>query len=207
MTTSRSKWQDHEGRASGAEYAAHFAQLASAGHDVHGEASFCDELLRPGSHVMDAGCGTGRVAIRLDELGHHCVGVDSDEGMLAEASRAAPHVEWLLADLAALTPDIAPLAAGFDLVVAAGNVIPLLAHGTEAHAIAGMAGMLHPGGHLVAGFGLDAAHLPIDWAPVDLAGYDAWCAAAGLALSQRWATWDREPYDGGGYAVSVHCAR
>ena len=27
MTTSRSKWQDHEGRASGAEYAAHFARL------------------------------------------------------------------------------------------------------------------------------------------------------------------------------------
>ncbi|MEU1696760.1 SAM-dependent methyltransferase, partial [Streptomyces hirsutus] len=30
------------------------------------------------------------------------------------------------------------------------------------------------------------------------------CAVAGLTLVDRFATWDAAPYDGGGYAVSVH---
>ena len=34
--------------------------------------------------------------------------------------------------------------------------------------------------------------------------YDRLCRAAGLELVERWSTWDREPYRGGPYAVSVH---
>jgi hypothetical protein len=41
---------------------------------------------------------------------------------------------------------------------------------------------------------------------VDLPHYDRWCADAGLVLQARWATWDREPWDGQGYAVSAHRA-
>ena len=37
-----------------------------------------------------------------------------------------------------------------------------------------------------------------------LADYDGWCAAAGLTLVRRFATWAGEAYDGGGYAVSIH---
>ncbi|MEA2717442.1 MAG: hypothetical protein QOI99_1759, partial [Actinomycetota bacterium] len=37
-----------------------------------------------------------------------------------------------------------------------------------------------------------------------LATYDDHCRAAGLDLDQRWATWDRQPFRGGDYAVSVH---
>jgi hypothetical protein len=59
----------------------------------------------------------------------------------------------------------------------------------------------------VSGFGLDVAHLPLDHAPVTLVQYDEWCADAGLDLLERFATWDREAYDGGGYAVSVHRLR
>jgi SAM-dependent methyltransferase len=68
----------------------------------------------PGAHVLDAGCGTGRVAIRLAELGYDCVGVDLDPAMLAEARRAAPALAWVPADLASLALD-----RRFDLVVAA----------------------------------------------------------------------------------------
>jgi hypothetical protein len=52
--------------------------------------------------------------------------------------------------------------------------------------------------------GLDPPHLPLEEAPVDLPSYDGWCASAGLVLEERWSTWARDPYDGGGYAVSVH---
>ena len=37
-----------------------------------------------------------------------------------------------------------------------------------------------------------------------LADYDRWCAEAGLTLADRWATWERQPYAGGDYAVSAH---
>jgi SAM-dependent methyltransferase len=184
----------------GRKYAERFAALAKAGHDMHGEASFCASLAPAGSRVLDAGCGTGRVAIRLAELGYACVGVDSDASMLAVARDATDSVTWRLLDLV----DIGDLTDEFDLIVAAGNVIPLLAPGTEATVITGLAERLASDGVLVAGFGLDAAHLPLDHAPFGLAQYDAWCAAAGLELLARYSTWSAEPFDHGGYAVSVH---
>ena len=90
-------------------------------------------------------------------------------------------------------------------MLAAGNVLPLLDRGTEAEVVERLAGGLVPGGLLVAGFGLDAAHLPLPAAPFGLAEYDAWCTAAGLSLVDRFATWDGAAFvAGGGYAVSVH---
>jgi SAM-dependent methyltransferase len=197
-----SRWNDLTGGDAGAGYASRFARLAATGADVHGEATLCGLLAAPGARILDAGCGTGRVAIRLAELGFDCVGVDLDVSMLAEARRVAPGLSWVHADLS--TFDLGP--DSFDLVVAAGNVVPLLAAGTEAATVNRLAAHLRPGGLLVAGFGLDAAHLPLASAPVDLAGYDGWCAAAGLMLERRLATWDGAPYDGGGYAVSMHRA-
>ena len=91
-----------------------------------------------------------------------------------------------------------------DLVVAAGNVMPLLAAGSEAAVITGLADLLSAGGRLVAGFGLDAAHLPLAAPPFGLDEYDAWCGAARLSLVERYATWQSDQYGGGGYAVSVH---
>ena len=199
--TSDSRWADVARDADRADrYADAFAAAAASGKDVHGEAGFVHALLPGPSRVLDAGCGTGRVAIRLAELGHQVVGVDLDDAMLARARRDAPGLEWVRADLAAL--DLP--GERFDVVVAAGNVVPLVGPGREADAVAALARHLVPGGRLVAGFGLDPAHLPLDEAPVDLASYDAWCREAGLVLAERWATWDRAPYDGGGYAVSVH---
>ncbi len=195
-----SRWQDLTGGTTGAEYAARIERLAATGRDMHGEASLCARLVSPGARILDAGCGTGRVAIRLAQLGYDCVGVDLDKSMLAEARRAAPELTWLHADLA--TVSLEP--GGFDLVVAAGNVVPLLAAGTEAATVAQLAAALRPGGLLVTGFGLDATHLPLAAAPVDLASYDEWCAAAGLTLQERFATWDGAPYDVGGYAVTIH---
>ncbi|MEU8893440.1 class I SAM-dependent methyltransferase [Streptomyces sp. NPDC048442] len=198
-----SRWQELTGGTSGSEYAARFEALGRGGMDLHGEASFCAALVPAGASVLDAGCGTGRVMIRLSELGYDCVGVDLDESMLDVARAQAPQLPWFRADLAEFDPELLGIAADFDLVVAAGNVLPLLTPGTEATVIRRLAAALRPGGLLVAGFGLDAAHLPVP-PTTTLPEYDAGCAAAGLALVDRFATWDAAPYDGGGYAVSVH---
>ncbi|WEV29002.1 class I SAM-dependent methyltransferase [Streptomyces sp. 71268] len=198
-----SRWEELTGGTSGEGYAARFAALAESGKDMHGEARFCATLVPAGARVLDAGCGTGRVMIRLAELGYDCVGVDRDASMLAVARREAPELPWYQADLVDL--DLAELGVtpGFDLVVAAGNIFPLLASGTEAAVVGRLAATLRPGGFLVAGFGLDEAHLPVP-PSITLAEYDAYCATAGLTLVDRFATWDAHPYDGGGYAVSVH---
>lgn len=188
---------------SGQGYAARFAALARSGMDVHGEARFCAALVPPGARVLDAGCGTGRVMMRLAELGYECVGVDLDASMLAVAQRQAPGLPWLQVDLAEFEPAPLGLAADFDLVVAAGNVFPLLAAGTESTVVKRLAAVLRPGGLMVAGFGLDEAHLPVP-PGITLPEYDECCVAAGLALVDRFASWDAVPYVGGGYAVSVH---
>ncbi|MBZ4016569.1 class I SAM-dependent methyltransferase [Streptomyces purpurogeneiscleroticus] len=198
-----SRWQELTGETSGNDYAARFAALARSGKDVHGEARFCAALVPAGARVLDAGCGTGRVMIRLTELGYDCVGVDLDASMLAVAREQASDLPWFQADLTEFEPDRLGIAADFDLVVAAGNIFPLLAAGTEATVVERLAAALRPGGLMVAGFGLDAAHLPVP-PSITLPEYDAYCAAAGLTLIDRFATWDAAPYDNGGYAVSVH---
>lgn len=181
----------------GQAYQAHLDALAATGTDMHGEAHLCARLQPPPARILDAGCGTGRVAAFLSTLGYDCVGTDLDEAML-EVARAVPSVEWIQADLGTL--DLGQTEP-FDLVVSAGNVVPLVPD--PAAALARIAAHLRPGGLLVAGFGLARTHLPSGATVVDLADYDAWCATAGLQLRDRLATWDGEPYAGGPYAVNI----
>ena len=200
----RTRWQELTGGSTGEDYAARFAKLANSGKDMHGEATFCTGLVAPGSRILDAGCGTGRVMIRLAELGYEVVGVDVDESMLAVARREAPDLTWVAGDLAAL-PGPVTGQAPYDLVVMAGNVVPLLAPGTLPATVSGLAGLLASDGVLVAGFGLDKAHLPPGCAVTPLEEYDEAATGAGLVLEQRIGTWDGRPFRAkDGYAVSVH---
>ncbi|HEX4729332.1 MAG TPA: class I SAM-dependent methyltransferase [Jatrophihabitans sp.] len=195
------RWAELTAGSTGADYAARFSALAATGQDVHGEARFCAGLLAPPATVLDAGCGTGRVAIRLAAVGYRCTGIDLDPSMLAEARRVAPELEWLLGDLAELAGD-----RQFDLVVAAGNVIALLAPGTLVSAVANLAEAVDQDGLLVTGFGLDAGHLPRGCPVTSLADYDAATESAGLTLRDRHAGWQPDEQAGPviGYAVSVH---
>lgn len=149
--------------------------------------------------VLDAGCGTGRVAIELARRGIETVGVDIDPQMLDEARRKAPGLVWVEADLARFALYEAPgRQRRFDAAVLAGNVMIFLEPDSERPVIANVARHLGPGGALVAGFQLLPGRL-------DLATYDDLAAMAGLRLERRWATWEMEPFaDGGDYAVSLH---
>lgn len=180
-------------------YAERFRRLAERGADVHGEATFLAGLVAPPARVLDAGCGTGRVAVRLDELGYDVVGVDVDPTMVAVAREGAPELDWRVADLAGLD-----LGQTFGLVVAAGNTIPLLEDGTLAAACEALAAHLAPGGLLVCGFGIDDDHLPGDCPVTPLADVDAALASAGLEQVARHGGWDGSAFDpAGGYVVSV----
>ncbi len=176
--------------------------MAERGQWVHGEADLVC-WFEPRT-VLDAGCGTGRVAAELHRRGIHVVGVDLDPRMLEEARRKAPRVCWLLGDLAevdavAELPASAVVDGAFELAVMAGNVMLFVDAGSEARVVANMARHLRPGGRLVAGFQLMPGRLT-------LTDYDGFAEDAGLVLEHRWATWEREPYLGGDYAVSAHRA-
>ena len=170
----------------GAEYQRRFDSLAASGVDVHGEATFV-RAFGPAS-VLDAGCGTGRVGIELARHGIEVVGADLDESMLAQARELAPDISWVRSDLAELD-----LGRTFDVVVMAGNVPLFTPPGTQGALVAGVA--RHVGNVLIAGFSLDRGYTADD--------YDEHCAQAGLTLVERFATWDRTPFEGGDYAVTV----
>ncbi len=198
----RTRWSEVSGGLGGATaYQQRFDDLAAKGMDVHGEAAFVEALVSPPARVLDAGCGTGRVAIQLTRLGYHCVGVDTEADMIAVARHQDPSTHWVRQDLSSLQLR----SQAFDVVVLAGNVIPLLAPDTLLRTLERMVAHTRLGGHVVAGFGLDAAHLPEGCPVTTLADYDRACDVAGLSIVERYSTWDRAPWhEGAGYAVSVH---
>lgn len=192
------RWWEIGGSADGDIYDDRWRRMEARGEWVHGEADLVC-WFEPGS-VLDAGCGTGRVAIELDRRGIDVVGVDVDQPMLDEARTKAPNVPWVLGDLAdveILGADAATAPRSFDVVVMAGNVMVFVEIGTEAAVVANMARHLVRGGRLVAGFRMGLT-------PLTFADYDRMAADAGLTLEHRWTTWDRQPFDGGSYAVTVH---
>ncbi len=190
-----SRWQQSD-KPRGEDYDARWERLAAAGVGVHGEADLIESLLlgAGGKTVLDAGCGTGRVAIELAARGLSVVGLDADSSMLRAARNKAPQLRWIECDL--VDAD-AHLDETFDLVALAGNVMIFVDRGTEAAVIAQVAARVKAGGLVVAGFQLNTGRLTTD-------RYDELAAAAGLQLVDRWATWDRKPFSGGDYAVSAH---
>jgi 2-polyprenyl-3-methyl-5-hydroxy-6-metoxy-1,4-benzoquinol methylase len=172
--------------------------MAEQGRNVHGEADLVESLLREtgGTRVLDAGCGTGRVAIELARRGHVTSGVDVDAAMLDAARSKSPELSWVQADLAEL--DGTRLGT-YDVIVMAGNVMIFLERGTEQRVISGLTALLAPGGLVVSGFQVLEHRLTLH-------RYDELCASVGLELVYRWGAWDRTNYSGGDYAVSTHRA-
>ena len=205
--TLRNPWLATRSR-TGSEYDAPYEARAAAGFDVHGEAVLVEKLLysdlnqttsSPPYRVLDAGCGTGRMAIELARRGINVVGVDMDDVMLRHARQKAPQLDWRLADLSSVE-----LAASFDAIVLAGNVMIFLTPGTESATVANMARHLKPGGLLVAAFELTAP----PWSLLTLDAYEQWTQAAALTPAARWSTWEQLPWsDADSYVVMVHVKR
>ena len=193
----RTRW-NRTGAPRGDDYDARWRSMADSGQNIHGEADLVEALLTEsgGQSVLDAGCGTGRVAIELARRGFAVAGIDADPEMLITARTKAPELTWIDADLSEPGGTGSP---PVDLVLLAGNVMIFLEPGTEARTLTNLAGRLADGGLLVAGFALEPERL-------SLRHYDELTEQAGLTPVARFATWDRQPFNGGDYAVSVHRA-
>jgi SAM-dependent methyltransferase len=98
-----------------------------------------DLLPAPGRRTLDLACGEGRVSRVLAERGHDVLGVEGSPALAAAAREAAPAIEVLEADAAAL-----PLADGaVDLVVCS---MALLNFDDLEASVSEAARVLEPGG-------------------------------------------------------------
>ncbi|MFI6273302.1 class I SAM-dependent methyltransferase [Micromonospora zamorensis] len=190
------RWATDTGPEHSQWYIDRFRKLAAEGADLAGEARLVDTLVAPGSRILDAGSGTGRVGAALAERGHTVVGVDADPALVAAASADHPGPTWLVADLAELDLPALGEAEPFDAAVLAGNVLAFVAVGTEPEVLRRVAAHLRPDGVLTVGFGTERGY--------PLTAFDADAVAAGLRVEHRFATWDLRPWrDDAPFAVSV----
>ncbi|MEU8301499.1 class I SAM-dependent methyltransferase [Micromonospora sp. NPDC048909] len=190
------RWATDTGPAHSQWYIDRFRRLAAEGVDLAGEARLVDSLVPPGSRILDAGAGTGRVGAALAARGHTVVGVDADPALVEAARADHPGPRWLVGDLAELDLSAHGEAEPFDAAVLAGNVLAFVAAGTEPEVLRRIAAHLRPDGVLAVGFGTDRGY--------PLTAFDADAVAAGLRLEHRFATWDLRPWrDDADFAVSV----
>lgn len=176
------RWFDEWTPEQRTDYAERFVKLAAAGKDIDGEARLIDALADRSSRILDAGCGTGRVAAALAARGHQVLGVDLDPSLVDAGLRQYPGLPLAELDLLSLSPALG----AFDLIVSAGNVMVYLTPGTERAVLAAMASVLTPGGRAVFGFATDRAYT--------VSHLDADAVAVGWSLEGRYGTWQLDPF-------------
>ena len=184
----RSQWVEitDEDPTHSQRYIERFRTMAEAGRDLAGEARLIDAMAPRSARILDAGCGPGRAGSTLAELGHEVVGVDVDSVRIAEAQREHPGATWLVGDRAELDLPAVGVAADFDVIVCAGNVMTFLAPSTRSLVVSRLGAHLADGGRLVVGFGAERGY-PFD-------EFRANAEAAGLVLDLEIGTWDLRPF-------------
>lgn len=167
-------------------YIERFRAMARAGDDLTGEARLVDAMAPRGAHILDAGCGPGRLGGYLAAAGHRVVGVDVDPALIEAAEQDHPGPRWLVGDLAELDLPARGIAEPFDVILSAGNVMTFLAPSTRGQVLLRLRTHLKDDGRAVIGFGAGR-----DYAFAD---FLADAAAAGFAPDLLLSTWDLRPF-------------
>ncbi len=167
-------------------YVERFRTMAAEGKDIVGEARFVDTMVGRGAHILDAGCGPGRIGGELHRRGHRVVGVDVDPVLIEAAETDHPGPTWLVGDLAELDLPARGIAEPFDAVVCAGNVMAFLAPSTRVEVLSRIGAHLADGGRAAIGFGAGRDYT--------FEEYRADVQAAGLVFDLELATWDLRPF-------------
>jgi SAM-dependent methyltransferase len=177
-------------------YIERFRAMARAGDDLVGEARLIDAMAPRGAHILDAGCGPGRVGGYLAAAGHRVVGVDVDPALIEAAEQDHPGPRWLVGDLAELDLPARGVTDPFDLIVSAGNVMTFVAPSTRTQVLGRLRAHLAADGRAVIGFGAGRDY------PFDEFLSDA--AAAGLVRELLLSTWDLRPFtDDSDFLVAI----
>ena len=149
--------------------------------------------------VLDVGCGTGVLAIRLGERGLDVMGLDPAAASLdiARGKPGADRVRWILGDATALGGSVPP--ASFDVAVMTGNVAQVFVTDAEwSDVLSGLAAAIRPGGHLVFETRVPEQRAWDEWTAeltsrrVELpgrGGVETWCeltSVEGEQVSFRW---------------------
>lgn len=177
-------------------YIERFRAMARAGDDLAGEARFVDAMARRGAHILDAGCGPGRVGAHLAAAGHRVVGLDVDPVLIAAAEQDHPGPRWLVGDLAEMDLPTRGIAEPFDIIVAAGNVVTFLAPSTRRRVLSRFRAHLDDDGRAVIGFGAGRDY--------EFGEFFDDAQAVGFAPDLLLSTWDLRPFsDDAGFLVAV----
>lgn len=177
-------------------YVERFKKMAEAGQDLLGEARFVDAMAPRGARILDAGCGPGRHGGYLHDRGHTVVGVDVDPYLIETAKKDHPGPTWEVGDLAELDLPARGIAADFDVIMCAGNVMGFLAPSTRVDVLRGFAKHLAVEGRAVVGFGAGRGY--------EFDAFFADAESAGLVVDLPLATWDLRPYyQGCNFLVAV----
>ncbi len=193
-----SKWMEQvrENPGHSAWYVERFRSMAAAGDDLDGEARLIDAMASRNSHILDAGCGPGRVGAALAASGHRVVGVDVDPVLIAAADQDHPGPMWIVSDLAEMDLPSRGITDPFDLIVSAGNVMAFLADSTRPAVLERIRAHLAPGGRAVVGFGAGRGY-PFE-------DFLADARAAGLTPGLLLESWDARPFsDSSDFLVAV----
>jgi SAM-dependent methyltransferase len=192
------RWAEWRSQIDLEKYDARWDALAARGDNVHGEADAIGRLIDHhlagrACRILDAGCGTGRLAVELERRGHTLTAVDLDPDMVDAARPKSSSITWLVGDLSTID-----LAERFDVVVMIGNILNFCEPGSQSAIVRNLTRHLVEGGLLVCGWSQES--LPASYHAAEFVG-DA--TEAGTVHVATWRTWDGDPFDDDDYAVVI----